>query len=104
MYVTDGVMLPTAYVIKNSTSVDYKQTTANFRRIFYIRYRPFESNLSEANPNLREPESVEDFGEFLWHGVGQETCEFFGCILAVTENPLNGHVDGTLTVHFELKL
>ena len=82
---------------------------ANFHRLFYIRYRPFESNLSATNPNLtnpnlREPESVEDFGEFLWHGVGQETCEFFGCILAVTENPLNGHVDGTLAVHFELKL
>ena len=73
---------------------------ANFHRLFYIRYRPFESNLSEANPNLREPESVEDFGEFLRHGVGQETREFFRCIFTVTENPLDGHVDGTLAVHF----
>ena len=61
-------------------------------------------NLSEANPNLREPESVEDFGEFLRHGVGQETRKFFRCIFTVTENPLDGHVDGTLAVHFELKL
>ena len=45
-------MLPTAYVIKNSTSVDYKQTTANFRRLYIIRYRPLESNLSATNPNL----------------------------------------------------
>ena len=88
----------------NQSPSDYKQTTANFHRLFYIRYRPFESNLSTANHNLRKSESVEDFGEFLRHGVGQETREFFGCILAVTENPLNGHVDGTLTVHFELKL
>ena len=26
---------------------------ANFHRLFYIRYRPFESNLSAANPNLQ---------------------------------------------------
>ena len=47
---------------------------------------------------------MENFGEFLRHGVGQETREFFGCIFTVTENPLDGHVDGTLAVHFELKL
>ena len=42
--------LPTAYVIKNSTSVDYKQTTANFRRISYIRYRPFELKSDRGKP------------------------------------------------------
>ena len=52
MYVTDSVMLPISYVIENPTSVNYKQTTANFRRLYIIRYRPFESNLSAANPNL----------------------------------------------------
>ena len=54
MYVTDSVMLPISYVIENPTSVDYKQTTANFRRLYIIRYCPFESNLIAANPNLRE--------------------------------------------------
>ena len=52
MYVTDSVMLPISYVIENPTSVDYKQTTANFRRISYIRYRPFESNPSAAKPEF----------------------------------------------------
>ena len=52
MYVPDSVMLPISYVIENPTSVDYKQTTANFRRLYIIRYRPFESNLSAANLNL----------------------------------------------------
>ena len=52
MYVTDSVMLPISYVIKNSTSVDYKQTTANFRRIFYIRYRPLEIKSERGKPNL----------------------------------------------------
>ena len=47
-------MLPISYVIENPTSVDYKQTTANFRRLYIIRYCPFESNLIAANPNLRE--------------------------------------------------
>jgi hypothetical protein len=45
-------MLPISYVIENPTSVNYKQTTANFREIPYIRYRPFESNLSASNPNF----------------------------------------------------
>ena len=52
MYVTDGVMLPTAYVIKNSTSVNYKQTAAIFRRLFYIRYRPFELKSERGKPEF----------------------------------------------------
>ena len=35
-------MLPISYVIENPTSVNYKQTTANFRRLYIIRYRPFD--------------------------------------------------------------
>ncbi len=44
---------------------------ANFHRLFYIWYRPFESNLSAANPNLQHlkcqvPQSDSDeFGDYL---------------------------------------
>ena len=55
MYVTDSVMLPTTYVIENPTSVDYKQTTANFRRIFYIRYRPLEIKSERGKPEFDNP-------------------------------------------------
>ena len=53
MYVTDRVMLPISYVIENSTSVDYKQTTANFRRISYIRYLPFELKSERGKPEFK---------------------------------------------------
>ena len=52
MYVTDSVMLPTTYVIENPTSVDYKQTTANFRRISYIRYRQCEFKSERVKPEF----------------------------------------------------
>ena len=52
MYVTDSVMLPISYVIENPTSVNYKQTTANFRRISYIRYRPFEIKSERGKPEF----------------------------------------------------
>ena len=54
MYVTDSVMLPISYVIENPTSVDYKQTTANFRRISYIRYRPFELKSERGEPEFAD--------------------------------------------------
>ena len=52
MYVTDSVMLPISYVIKNSTSVNYKQTAANFRRLYIIRYRPFELKSERGKPEF----------------------------------------------------
>ena len=52
MYVTDSVMLPISYVIENPTSVDYKQTTANFRRLYIIRYRPFEIKSERGKPEF----------------------------------------------------
>ena len=52
MYVPDSVMLPISYVIENPTSVDYKQTTANFRRLYIIRYRPFEIKSERGNPEF----------------------------------------------------
>ena len=52
MYVPDSVMLPISYVIENPTSVNYKQTTANFRRISYIRYRPFELKTERGKPEF----------------------------------------------------
>ena len=45
-------MLPISYVIENPTSVNYKQTTANFRRISYIRYRPFELKSERSKPEF----------------------------------------------------
>jgi hypothetical protein len=45
-------MLPISYVIENPTSVNYKQTTANFRRISYIRYRPFELKSERDKPEF----------------------------------------------------
>ena len=47
-------MLPISYVIENPTSVDYKQTTANFRRISYIRYRPLEIKSERGKPDFTE--------------------------------------------------
>ena len=52
MYVTDSVMLPISYVIENPTSIDYKQTTANFHRLFYIRYRAFEIKSERGKPEF----------------------------------------------------
>ena len=52
MYVTDGVMLPISYVIENPTSVNYKQTTANFHRLFYIRYHPLEIKSERGKPEF----------------------------------------------------
>ena len=52
MYVTDSVMLPISYVIENPTSVNYKQTTANFRRLYIIRYRPFELKSERGKPEF----------------------------------------------------
>ena len=45
-------MLPISYVIENPTSVDYKQTTANFRRLYIIRYRPFELKSERGKPEF----------------------------------------------------
>ena len=52
MYATDSVMLPISYVIENPTSVNYKQTTANFREIPYIRYRPLELKSERDKPDF----------------------------------------------------
>ena len=52
MYVTDSVMLPISYVIENITSVDQEQTTANFREIPYIRYRPLELKSERGKPEF----------------------------------------------------
>ena len=45
-------MLPISYVIENPTSVDYKQTTANFRRLYIIRYRPLEIKSVRDKPEF----------------------------------------------------
>ena len=52
MYVTDGVMRPISYVIENITSVDQEQTTANFREIPYIQYRPLELKSERGKPEF----------------------------------------------------
>ena len=52
MYVTDSVMLPISYVIENPTSVNYKQTAANFHRLYIIRYRPFELKSERGKPEF----------------------------------------------------
>ena len=45
-------MLPISYVIENITSVDQEQTTANFREIPYIRYRPLELKSERGKPEF----------------------------------------------------
>ena len=59
MYVTDSVMLPISYVIENPTSVNYKQTTANFRRLYIIRYRPLEIKSERGKPEFADLVALE---------------------------------------------
>ena len=40
-------------IIPSPSTMD--KLTANFRRLYIIRYRPFESTLSVANPNFANP-------------------------------------------------